>query len=393
MQIPPVRPRSDWFLPEGVTYLNHGSFGVTPRVVQTCREDWSRRLAGQPMNFYLREVETALDESAVRLGSLIGTEARNLLFTDNATASMNIVAATVPLQTGDEVLLNNHEYGAVRRIWQQACDRQQSRLVTAMIPTVLTSPDEIVDSLFESVTPRTKLIVVSHVTSPTALIFPVEEICRRARGLNIPVCIDGPHAIAMRDVNLSTLKPAFYCASLHKWLSAPLGTGFLYVHGGWQSKVESPLVSWGRSLSGRAPRWQDSGNWLGTRDPAGALAVPAAIDFLQQVGLSTFREHGHALARYARERIEQLFGTTCPVPDSPDWSGTMITIPLPEGPSLRPTPNSWDPWQQALWERHQIEVPLVDWQSRRHIRVSCHLYNSSDDIDRLVEALAELKSL
>lgn len=386
-----------WSLPSDVTYLNHGSFGPTPRVVQSVREEWSRRLASQPMQFFLREMETALDLAAAKLANFIGAEARDLVFTDNATTAMNTVAATVPLAPGDQVLLNDHEYGAVRRIWQRACERQQAELVSAQIPTPIQTVADVLEPLFAAVTPRTKLIVVSHVTSPTAIIFPVEAICRRAKELGIPVCIDGPHAIAMRDVNLRKIGATFYCASLHKWLSAPLGTGLLYVERKWQQKLHAPMLSWGRSLAGRPARWQDEWNWQGTRDPAGFLAVPAAIEFLEHAGLEAFRSHGHTLAREARQRIETLCGTTSLVADDDsstgEWYGTMITVPLPPGPSLRSSPNSWDPWTQTLWERYRIEIPVVDWRGRRHIRVSCHLYNTRAELDRLLAALAEIMEL
>lgn len=382
--------RAAWSLPDDVTYLNHGSFGPTPRIVQSARDAWSARLAAQPMDFFLRQMEPAVDEAAARLATFLDADPRDLVFTDNATTAMNTVAATVPLVTGDEVLLNDHEYGAVRRIWQRACDAQGAKLVTAQIPVPIGNVDDVLEPLFEAVTPRTKLIVVSHVTSPTAIVFPVERICERAKGLGISVCIDGPHAIAMRDVHLKKIGAAFYCASLHKWLSAPLGTGFLYVDKRWQSKLTSPVLSWGRSLSGRPGRWQDEWNWQGTRDPAGFLAVPAAIEFLESAGLASFREHGHTLAQEARQRIEALCGTTALVPDDPAWYGTMITVPLPPGPSLRSSPNSWDPWTQTLWDDHRIEIPVVDWHGRRHIRVSCHWYNDLRDLDRLLTALEQL---
>ena len=386
----PPLDRSLWYLPEDVVYLNHGSFGPTPRSVFAAREAWSRKLAAQPMDFFLRQMEPALDEALAQLGTLIGADARDLVFVDNATTAMNAVADSLPLSPGDEVLLNDHEYGAVRRIWQRACDRQQARVTCATIPVPLSSVDDILEPIFAAVTPKTKLIVISHVTSPTAIVFPVEQICARARQLGIPVCIDGPHAIAMREVSLKSIQPTFYCASLHKWLSAPLGTGFLYVDRRWQSKLTPPVLSWGKSLAGRPARWQDEWNWLGTRDPAAFLAVPAAMDFLSSVGWQVFRDYGHQLAQQARQRIESLCSTKSLVPDDAAWYGTMITVPLPEGPSLRSSPNSWDPWTQQLWERHHIEIPVVDWHGRRHIRVSCHLYTTQSDIDCLLTALEDL---
>lgn len=385
--------RQAWSIPDGVTYLNHGSFGPTPIEVQAVRTEWSSKLAAQPMDFFLREMEPALDAAAVVLGKFIGAAGEDLCFVDNATVAMNIVAQSLPLSPGDEVVLNNHEYGAVRRIWQAACTRQQATLVQPTIPTPISSTDEIINAIFNAVTPRTKLIIVSHVTSPTAIVFPVEEICRRAKTLKIPVCIDGPHAIAMRPVSLKKIDCAFYCASLHKWLSAPLGSGFLYVRRDWQQKLSPPVVSWGRSLGGRPARWQDDYNWLGTRDPAPFLAVPNAIRFLEDIGLDAFREHGHKLAKIVRDRLTNDWQVDALIPDDTAWYGTMITIPLPPGPILRPKPQSWDPLQVALWERYRIEAPIMDWNGRRHLRVSCHAYNTREELDLLFAALRECDAL
>lgn len=387
----PLPGREAWSIPADVTYLNHGSFGPAPLCVQARREFWSRRLEQQPMDFFLREMEPQLDEARGTLGQFVGADRRDLAFVDNATIAMNVVAASTPFTTGDEVLLNDHEYGAVFRIWRNVCQSAGAKVVTARLTTPIVSAEHLIAELFAAVTPRTRLIVVSHVTSPTAAVFPVAEICRRARELGVPVCVDGPHAPAMVPVDLRALGCDYYCASLHKWVSAPFGSGFLYVARKRQSGLRMPLTSWGRSLGGRDECWQDEFQWLGTRDPAAALAVPDAIRFLQEVGLDRFRTYGHELARYARQRLEAWSGCQALVPDDPAWYGTMLTVPLRRSEPQRAKPNAFDPLQQQLWERHRIEVPVMDWNNRRHLRVSCHLYNTRDDIDRLLAALQGLE--
>lgn len=387
----PLPGREAWSIPADVIYLNHGSFGPAPLCVQARREHWSRRLEQQPMDFFLREMEPQLDEALGTLGQFVGADRRDLAFVDNATIAMNVVAASTPLSAGDEILLNDHEYGAVFRIWRNTCQPAGAKVVSARLTTPVVSAEQLVEELFAAVTPRTRLIVVSHVTSPTATVFPVTEICRRARGLGVPVCIDGPHAPAMVPIDLRTLGCDYYCASLHKWVSAPFGSGFLYVSRKRQPGLRMPLTSWGRSLGGRDECWQDEFQWLGTRDPAAVLAVPDAIRFLQNVGLDRFRSYGHDLARYARLRLEAWSGCPALAPDDPAWYGTMVTVPLRRSEPLRSKPNAFDPLQQQLWERHRIEVPVMDWCNRRHLRVSCHLYNTRDDIDRLLEALQSLE--
>ena len=409
--------RSHWSLRPGVTYLNHGSFGPSPRVVSEARQAWTDRLESEPMDFLVRQMEEHLDAARDCLGKFVGTHGRNLVFVDNATFGMNVVAHSFPLTAGDEVLATDHEYGAVLRIWRQQCQKTGATLIVRKLPARLDSIDELIETLFAAVTARTRLIVVSHVTSPTAVILPVREICAKAKTLGLAVCIDGPHAPAAVDVTIDKFGCDFYAASCHKWLSAPFGSGFLYVHPRWQGKARPNIVSWGHSLSGRPANWSDEFTWSGTRDPAAFLAVPAAIEFLEGLnravaaepqsatarreasfgagdtrsGVDYFRRWSHDLVRYAREQIVRLTGLEPLVPDSPEWYGTMIALPLPDA-VREPHEGHMHPLQQALWDRHQIEVPIVDWQGRRFVRVSCHLYSDRGDVDRLVDALRGLLS-
>jgi len=402
----PSPPHPDWqaafeLRPE-VTYLNHGSFGPPARVTSAARESWSRRLASDPMDFYLREMENRLDEAREVLGRFVGTAGRNLAFVDNATFAMNGIAQGFPLKTGDVVLANDHEYGAVLRIWRERCRQTGAELQVASLPPRFTDPAEVVDTLLAAVTDRTRLVVVSHITSPTAVVLPVAPLCRRLRERGVAVCIDGPHAPAAVPVALDKLGCDFYCASLHKWLAAPLGSGFLYAHPRWQSQLQPPVVSWGNSLSGRSSSWLDPFNWLGTRDPAAFLAVPTAIAFLQGLtappdpawsgpaaGLPVFQHYSHGLIRHARSRLVALTGCEPLVDDSPTWSATMLACPLPAAVPEPESPHAHQ-WQHELWRRHRIEVPIVNWHGRRSVRVSAHLYNTTAQIDHLVDALAEL---
>ena len=384
--------RSQWTFPDDVTYLNHGSFGPSPRVVQEERHRWYRRLEAQPMDFYLREMEDALDAALNELAELVGADAKNMAFVENATTGMNIVAQSLRLEPGDEVLLSDHEYGAVKRIWEKTCQAKGAKVVYAGWPISPRSPQELVDAVMDRVTRRTRLIVVSHVTSPTALIAPVEAICAEARRLSVPVCVDGPHAIAMLPVDLRRLGCAFYTASCHKWLCAPFGSGFLYVDESFQEELCPAVRSWGLSLSGRPSRWQDEFLWVGTRDPSAFLAVPAAIRFLRQYGLEDFRARTHALARLARQQLVERIGDHGLVPDSPQWYASMISLPLPPS-DISPRSGLRDPLQESLWSEYRIEVPVLTFRERRFLRISCHLYNDRTDIERLVAALDRLLRL
>jgi isopenicillin-N epimerase len=384
--------RSEWTLADDVIYLNHGSFGPSPLVVQQARLEWTALLERNPMDFFVRRMETELEAAAARLGAFVGADGDDLILVENATAGMNIVAANVRLGPGDEVLVSDQEYGAVLRIWRQMCQRSGANLVTARLPARPTSQSEVVDAFWQSVTDKTRLIVVSHITSPTAVIFPVEEICRRARERDIWVCVDGPHALAMLPLNLRRIDCDFYTASCHKWLSAPFGSGLLYVRRRHQQGLQPAVVSWGGSLSGRPVSWKDEFNWTGTRDPAAFLAISAALDFLDDYGPDQFRENTHALARYARQRIVAQTGLEPPIPDSPAWYGSMIALPLPppRPDEAKPKHSRRDPLQDKLWEQFRIEIPITESRGQRYLRVSCHLYNDRSEIDRLVDAVCQL---
>lgn len=378
-EFPPGDFRSQWSLRPDVVYLNHGSFGPSPRSVIEARRQWIDRLESDPVDFLMREAEPALAEARNRLGRFIGTSGENLIFVDNATMGMNIVAASVTLGPDDEVLLTDHEYGAVTRLWEKKCRQAGAKLVSCRLPLPITGADAVVDAVFTAATPRTRLLVISHITSPTAIVLPVEAICRRAKQEGIPVCIDGPHALVQVPVDLDRLDCDFYTASCHKWLSAPFGTGFLFVHPRRQDSMQPLVVSWGQTPGAEKQSWRDEFNWAGTRDPAAFLSVTAAIEFIEGVGLDVFRQRTHALASYARTMITEQTGLPALIPDNPAWYGSMISLPLPAG--------EVQPLQNSLWQQHRIEIPVFEWQRQRLIRVSCHLYTRPDEIELLCMVL------
>jgi isopenicillin-N epimerase len=336
----------------------------------------------QPMDFFVRALPSALMTARRCLAEFVGTSESNLVFVENATQAMNVVARNFVLSSGDEVLLTDHEYGAVKRIWERRARETGALCRHVRLPCPIESNEQLVDAIFSGVSDRTKLLVVSHITSPTAVTFPVAEICEKAAARGIPVCIDGPHAIAQLDVHLDRLNCAYYAASCHKWLSAPFGSGFLYVHPRCQSSIQPMQQSWGLLRPAEPKTWDDEFVWTGTRDPSAYLAIPSAIRFLQEVGLEDFRGRTHYLAQYARRELAQFSSDSPIAPDSSNWYGSMAHMPLPPGDS--------NEFQKKLWSQFGIEVPIVSWNERRWIRVSCYLYNRQSEIDTLVSALRTL---
>ena len=335
------------------------------------------------MDFLVRELEPELQTVCQSLGLFVGTGGENLILVDNATYAMNVVANSFSLSHGDEVMLTNHTYGAVRRIWQRQCEQVGAKLATVNLPAVIESTEQIVDFFTAAVTPNTRLLVVSHITSPTAITLPVGQISKQMHERGVAVCIDGPHAVAQSPLAIDDLNCDFYAASCHKWLSAPFGTGFLYVHPRRQTQMKPPVLSWGRTdRSVTTSEWRDEFTWLGTRDPSGHLAIPAAIGFLRNVGMDNFRARTHYLARYARSALIEFAPRDPILPDSPVWYGSMAHVPLPDGDARQ--------LQTALWNQYGIEVPVIDFDGKRWIRVSCHLYTNKAHIDQLVGALRAL---
>jgi isopenicillin-N epimerase len=335
---------------------------------------WQRELERQPVEFLARRLDGRVEESRTRLAGFLGARPDDLVFVTNATSGMNVVARSLPLGPGDDVVVTNHEYGAVDLLWRRVCERSGASFVRADV----TAGPELVDELWAAVTPRTRVISVSHVTSTTALRFPVAEICRRARAEGILTAIDGAHAPGQVDLDVGAIGADFYTGNCHKWLCAPKGAGFLLARPEHQPGLEPLVVGWGEAEESFAARHR----WPGTHDPAAVLAVPAAIDFLEQHEWGAVRARCHDLAASARGRLAELAGLP---PLSPDesWLGQMAAAALPDGDP--------DDLQRRLYERHRVEVPVQRWGGQTLVRTSLQGYNDEDDLDALVEALrAEL---
>lgn len=372
-----------YLLRRDIAFLNHGSFGACPRPVFDTYQQWQLQLEAQPVAFLGRDISDHLASARKPLASYLGTHPEQLVFVPNATIGMNIVARSLKLQPGDEVLGTNHEYGAVERTWRFNCAQQGAHYRTQPIPLPVISPDAIVDQLWEGVTDRTRVIVVSHISSPTALVFPVAEICRRARAQGILTAIDGAHAPGQIALDLDTIGADFYTGNCHKWLSSPKGAGFLYARPERQSLLHPLIVSWGWESRAPGPsRFHDYFDWTGTADPAAFLSVPAAIDFQAQHDWPGVRAACHRLVNEARARIAALTGLPHIVPDSDEWWGQMCAIPLP--------PCDVVELQRRLYDDYHVEVPLLEWDGRPYVRVSIQAYNSPADIDRLIDGLSHL---
>jgi isopenicillin-N epimerase len=384
--------RAQMLLDPNMANLNTGSFGPLPRVVFEQATQLRQRLAEEPMDFLVRQVPPLLWRARERLAHFLGGDPRRLVFTANVTAAINIVAAALRLAAPGEILLTDHEYGAMHWCWERAAQRQGLTLRTFPLPVWAKTPGEIVDAACAAFTDRTRVFFFSHILSPTGLVLPAWELCAEARRRGILTVIDGAHAPAMIPVNLAGLGCDFYGGNCHKWLLAPTGSGFLYFGPGSEERVQPLQVSWGwhydrscpeeRDEFGSTPRLR-AFEFEGTRDPCPWLAVPTAIDFQGGIGWERIRARIAELTGFVRKRFAKLKGLQPATPIHPDLHGAMIAFQLPGGidPALL---------RRNLWERYHIEAPIIERPERLLIRVSTHWYNTEEEIDRLAAALTDL---
>jgi isopenicillin-N epimerase len=375
--------RELFLLDPEVVYLNHGSFGATPAPVFREYQRWQRELELQPTEFLGRRHDALMSRARDKLAEYFRTQAANLVFTQNATISVNIVARSLEMGAGDEVLSSDHEYGACDRAWTYLSRKHGFAYVKRPIRVPIVSAEQLVGDFWTGVTPRTRVIFLSHITSPTAIIFPVAEICRRARAAGILTVIDGAHAPGQLPLDLPALGADFYAGNLHKWLCAPKGAGFLYARREVQQLVQPLVVSWGYdSAAPSGSMFIDQQEWWGTRDIAAFLSVPAAIEFQAQHAWDKVRLDCHRMLQDALARVVQLSRLPTFYPDD-GWYGQMASAPLQPAMDLSRA-------KARLYDEFQIEVPLIEWNGNKLIRVSVQGYNSPADLKRLIEALNRL---
>ncbi len=366
-----------------IIFLNHGSFGACPRPVFEKYQEWQQRLERQPVQFLGAELEGYLLQSRQILAEYLGAAASEVVYIPNATHGVNIVARSLRLSAGDEILTTNQEYGACNFIWEFVSQKTGASYKRQPITMPVDSVEAMVDQFWQAVTPRTRVIFISHITSPTSLIIPVDLICQRAREAGILTVIDGAHAVGQISLDLSTLGADFYTGNCHKWMLSPKGAGFLYARPEAQHLIEPLIVSWGyQSIisTPRESRFVDLLQWTGTRDPAAALAVPAAIAFMHTYHWEEVRKRCHSLLKSAIQRISEQTRMPALYPADSDCYQQMGTIPIPRVKDL-------DELKTHLYNDYKIEIPCLEWNGQHYIRLSVQGYNSEDDIEVLIGAL------
>lgn len=372
--------RALWTLDPTVTFLNHGSFGAAPRPVLEAQARWRAEMEREPVHFLARRLVGLGEAVRTRLAAYLGAYPQGVVPVPNATSGVNAVFRSLDWRPGDELLLADQSYNAVRQAARFLADRHGVRVVEARIPFPLRDASEVVDAYAAAITDRTRLVVVDHIVSPTALVLPVARVVALARARGVPVLVDGAHGPGMLPLALDALGADAYVGNLHKWLCAPKGAAVLHVGPVLRDRVHPLAISHGYG-GGLAAEF----DWAGTSDPTAWLSVPDAIDFFEALGPARVRDEVHALVRDGRRLVADALGVELPHPDAPTLYGSMAAIPFPmEGPADARTLQGLT---AKLFDEARIEVPFTGYDGRAFVRISAQVYNAPEDYARLAEVL------
>lgn len=381
-----------WDLDPDVLFLNHGSFGATPRVVLQHQHELRQQMEKGPVRFLHRELEQMLDPARAELAQFVGCDPDDLAFVPNATTGVNTVLRSLRFAPGDELLVTDHEYNACRNALEHTAAQWGARIVTAAVPFPLVDPQQVSDAVLAAVTERTKLLLIDHVTSPTGLVLPVGPIVQALADRGIDTLVDGAHAPGMVQLDLRALGAAYYTGNCHKWLCAPKGAALLYVRRDRQAAIRPLTISHGaNSTRTDRSRFRLEFDFTGTADFTPFLCVPTALRFLGSLlpgGLPALMAHNRQLALLGRERLCAALDTAPAAPES--MIGSLAAVPLPATRAPTVPPLGLDPLQVHLWERHRIEVPVMRWPQPplRLLRISPQIYNAPGQYERLAQAVA-----
>ncbi|MEY3328913.1 MAG: hypothetical protein RLZZ115_1796 [Cyanobacteriota bacterium] len=377
-----------WLFDPKVTFLNHGAFGACPIPVLDSQYQFRQQLEQQSCHFFVREYEILLDNARVELANFVGANPEELVFIPNATTGVNTVLRSLIFSEQDELLTTNHEYNACRNVLDFVASRTGAKIIIADIPFPVASSEEIIDAIMAKVSPRTKLVLIDHITSQTGLIFPIQEIIKKLTHLGIDTLVDGAHAPGMLELNLQAIGATYYTGNCHKWLSAPKGAAFLSVQRDRQSLIRPLTISHGaNSTRSDRSRFLLEFDWTGTPDPSAYLCIPEAIKFMGSLlpgGWSELIKTNHNLVVNARKLLSEKIGINLSCPD--DMIGSMAVLPLGE------KWQNYDNLNQKLWEEYQIEVPIMPWedQTKSLMRISAQIYNHLSQYEYLAEILLGL---
>lgn len=376
--------KSNFLLDPEITFLNHGSFGACPKPIVENLQYWQLELEKNPVHFIQKKAPEYLKIAKDALAGYIGCASEDFFFTPNPTVAINTIMRSLVLQPEDEILTTNHEYGAMDRTWSFYCKKSGAKYVRQPISLPIVSKEQLLEDFWKGYSPKTKIVFINQISSATALIFPVKEICQKAKALGLITIIDGAHVPGHIDLNIEELDPDFYTGTLHKWMLAPKGSSFLYVKKSFQNQIDPLVVSWGyESELPSSNQFLDYHEYQGTRDIAAFLTTPTVIQFLKD-------NHWKSVAEQSKKTIVEHYQSFCAIvgskpicPISSEFLGQMCSIPI--------TTDNPTALKELLFQKYRIEIPVMKLNHGTYIRISFNGYNSEHDLQVLRNALVDIK--
>lgn len=375
--------KSQFLLDKNITFLNHGSFGACPKPIFDEFQRFQLELENDPVHFIQKKLPVYLKEAKKPLAKFIGCEMEDFFFTPNPTFAINTVMRSLNLQKDDEMLTTNHEYGAMDRTWNFFCKKTGAKYIRQEISLPIVSKEQIIEEFWKGYTSKTKVVFLNQISSSTALIFPVKEICDKAQQLGLITIVDGAHVPGHIDLNIKELNPDFYTGTLHKWMLAPKGSSFLYVKAAFQNDIDPLVVSWGyESLFPSESQFLDYHEYQGTQDVSQYLCTPKVIEFLETNNWKQVSNDCKKIVRDNYQRFCDLLGTKpiCPITD--EFLGQMASIPVKTSKPME--------LKELLYTKYNIQIPVMPLNGNVYIRYSINAYNSQEDLEVLYKALKEI---
>jgi isopenicillin-N epimerase len=376
--------KSQFLLDKNITFLNHGSFGACSKPIFEEFQRFQLELESEPVQFIQKKQIGYLKTARESLSKYVGCEAQDLYFTPNPTFAINTVMRSLNLQQGDEILTTNHEYGAMDRTWHFYCKKSGAKYVRQEISLPIISKEQILEEFWKGYSSKTKVVFINQMSSATALLFPVKEICDKAQELGLITIVDGAHIPGHIDLNIQELNPDYYTGTLHKWMLAPKGSSFLYVKKEFQNDLDPLVVSWGyESLFPGESQFLDYHENLGTRDVSAFVCTPTVIDFLEK---NNWKQKSVACKQIVLDNYQRfcdLLGTNPICPITSEFLGQMASIPV--------RTNNPQELKDLLYDKYKIQIPVMTLNGDIYIRYSINAYNSQEDLDILYTALEEIK--
>jgi isopenicillin-N epimerase len=376
--------KSKFLLRPEITYFNHGAFGACPKPIFEDYQKWQLELEQQPTQFITKDLQGYLKTSKESLAKYINCNADDFFFVQNPTFAVNIIMRSLELKPGDEILATNHEYGAMDRTWNFYCKKTGAKYVRREVSLPVVSKEQMISDFWKGYNENTRVVFLNQISSATALIFPVKEICKKAQELGLVVIVDGAHVPGHIDLDIQDIEADFYTGTVHKWMLTPKGCSFLWVKKEFQERLDPLVVSWGYESEFPKNQFLDWHEFNGTKDMSAFLTVPAAVKFLDDNNWKNESARCKKLILENYQRFCDLLGTHPICPITSEFLGQMCSIPAKTNKPVE--------LKEMLISKYQIEIPVMKINDRIYIRISLNAYNSQEDLDKLYAALTEIKS-